>query len=416
MKSHIRLLALSGGLLLTLACSTLTTAFPTPASTAGPTLSAQSQQLKVFQAIWQAVNDHYVRADFDGVNWQAVGDTYRTRVVAGLSDDDFAAAMRAMLAELPAGQASFQTRAERLEAETADTTRYEGIGAFISFRTTPTPHVVILEVMDESPAAKAGLQPHDSIYAIDGQPVRTDEADTVADRIRGPADTSVTLTVASPDGQRRDLSVARGAVTISDYLRGGSVTDLFLVYYRLPVITDPQLAANIAEHLLTMAAQFKAKGVILDLRVAHSGGAEWPLPGMLTLFANGELGEMYDRAHSEPLTVEGKDFGGSQTVPLAILIGPDTQGLPEIFAGALRDAGRATLVGLPTPGAIQGYENFPLPDGSRLFLATSSFRTRQGTDFASSGLQPDIAVNSDWDVVTSDADPVLEAAITQLSK
>ena len=103
-------------------------------------------------------------------------------------------------------------------------------------------------------------------------------------------------------------------------------------------------------------------------------------------------------------------------MPLVILIGPDTQGLPEIFAGALSDAGRAILVGLPTPGAIQGYEDFPLPDGSRLFLATSSFRTHKGTDFASSGLQPDIVVNSDWDTVTSDSDPVLEAAITQLTQ
>jgi carboxyl-terminal processing protease len=246
--------------------------------------------------------------------------------------------------------------------------------------------------------------------------VRADEADTAADRIRGPADSSVTLTVQSPGRPRRDVTVPRGNVTVSDALRGGGLRELELIYYRVPVITDPQLAATMAEHLLTTAAQFKARGIILDLRVAHSGGSDWPLPGMLTLFGDGQVGETYDRTRSEPLTVEGKDFGGSQNTPLVILIGPDTQGLPEILAGALRDAGRATLIGLPTPGAIQGYEAFPLPDGSRLFLATSSFRTSQGTDFASRGLQPDIVVNSDWDAVTTEADPVLEAAIAYLTE
>ena len=99
-------------------------------------------------------------------------------------------------------------------------------------------------------------------------------------------------------------------------------------------------------------------------------------------------------------------------MPLAILIGPDTQGLPEVFAGALRDSQRAVLIGLPTPGAIQGYEEIPLPDGSRLYLAVSSFRTAGGVDLATTGLLPDIRVQSDWDAVTSDNDPVLEAAIS----
>ena len=70
----------------------------------------------------------------------------------------------------------------------------------------------------------------------------------------------------------------------------------------------------------------------------------------------------------------------SQTVPLMLLIGPDTEGSPEIFAAALQSTGRARLIGMPTPGAVEGFTEVPLPDGSRMFLAPSSFRTQHNVD------------------------------------
>src|SRR3990172_4002820 len=128
-----------------------------------PTASADAaSQLQIFETAWEAVRDQYVRADYNGVDWNAVGDQYRARISAGLSDDEFAQAMRDMLAE------------------------------------------------------QAGLQPHDSIYAIDGESVRADESETVATRIRGPANTSVTVTVQSPGGRRRNLTIPRGQITAAD--------------------------------------------------------------------------------------------------------------------------------------------------------------------------------------------------------
>src|SRR5215203_3259 len=123
-----------------------------PTATPVPTVAATERQLKVFDAAWEAVRDEYVRADYSGVDWDAVGAEYRPRVAAGLSEDDFTLTMRAMLASLPNSQALYQTRAERLEQETADNTTYHGIGAFIAFRETPVPHVVILAVVEDTPA------------------------------------------------------------------------------------------------------------------------------------------------------------------------------------------------------------------------------------------------------------------------
>src|SRR4029077_16645705 len=122
----------------------------------------------------------------------------------------------------------------------------------------------------------------------------------------------------------------------------------------------------------------------------------------LTLFSNGNLGEFYTRTTTETVTITGQDSGGSQTLPLVLLIGPDTAGSPEIFAGALQGARRATLVGLPTPGDLEGFSEVLLPDGSRLLLATSSFHTKDGIDLAKSGLTPDVKVDTDWDAVLPD--------------
>jgi carboxyl-terminal processing protease len=405
-----RWLILVGGMVFGLGCSAVTSLSATPVPTAAPTLSAAERHLSVFETIWETVRDQYVRTDYDGVDWEVIGQTYRAQVSAGLSEADFADAMRAMLAELPTGQASYQTRAERLEAETSATSTYQGIGAFISFRVAPEPHVVILSVIQDSPAELAGLKAHDSIYLIDGAAISADEATTVVNRIRGPAESSVTLTVETPGEGRREVIVPRGRITAVDFLRGRYDTDLEIAYYRLPVTSTGRDAELIAQDLADIPAEANLRGIILDLRVARNSGAAWPLAELLALFGNGDLGEFYGRDSTDLLTITGQAVGQSQTAPLILLVGPDTEGSPEIFAGALRGARRAVLIGLPTPGAVQGFSEIALPDGSRFFLATSSFRTPDGVDLATSGLQPDVQVNSDWDQVTTDSDPALEAA------
>jgi carboxyl-terminal processing protease len=379
-----------------------------------PTIDPVTRHLAVFQTAWDAVNTQYVRQDFDGVDWESLGNEYRGRVTAATSEEEFAQTMQALLANLPDSQATFETRAQRLEQETSDRRVYHGIGAFISFRAEPEPHVVVLSVIKDSPAEAAGLEPHDSIYAIDGVAFTEADAEVPAERIRGDPDTTVVLSVQSPGGQRRDLSIDREQIVAADVLRGGYLDSVGVAYYRVPVSAESTLADIIAENLSNLSPSDPLHGLVIDLRVARSGNGSWPLSQMLTLFGNGDLGEYYSREGSDPLSVEGRDLAGSQTVPMMILVGPDTEGSPEVFAAALQSTGRARLVGLPTPGAVEGFSEVPLPDGSRLFLATSSFRTHDNLDLASTGLTPDITVSGDWDEITTDQDPVLAAAVSLL--
>lgn len=403
---------LAGLLAMTLACSRLQSAAPT--ATPAPTAASTERHLSVFEAAWEAVRDQYLLADYGGVDWEAVGEEYRAKIAAGLSEDEFTAAMDAMLATLPDDQALYQTRAERLEEETTDQSVYHGIGAFIGFRETPQPHVVILAVIQESPAEAAGLEAHDSIYAVDGVPFAVEDARGPAERIRGAPETSVTLTVQSPGEERRDVVVPRQEIRATDVLRGGLLTTLEVAYYRVPVIATASLASAIAGDLEAISATTQLRGIVLDLRVSRSGTGEWPLGEMLAIFGNGALGEFYTRTTTDPVTVEGRDVGGSQTLPLILLVGRDTEGTPEIFAAAMQASGRAQVLGQPTPGSVEGFDEIALPDGSRLFLATSSFRTSDHVDLARSGITPDQEFDADWDQVSIDEDPVLGAALSLL--
>src|SRR5262245_49294523 len=78
------------------------TPFPTPTLPAPTRVDASvtSRQLDVLSGLWNAVNDHYVYPDFRGHDWAAIGERYRALVEQGLTDDDFYAAMQAMIREL----------------------------------------------------------------------------------------------------------------------------------------------------------------------------------------------------------------------------------------------------------------------------------------------------------------------------
>lgn len=426
MRLQRRLLAVSlATLFASLACATLTnlaqqlpligaTATPVPTAIAVSPEDQQRQQ-EILEAIAAAVREQYVREDLDGVDWEAAVQQARQKIEGGVSEEGFAQAMRDLTAALPRGNADYETRAERIEAETRATDTYQGIGVYFGFRETPEARVIVLSVIQDSPAQAAGLLPHDSIYAVDGEPIKAEERRTIQNRIRGLADSPVTLTVQTPGQQRREVTITRGQITSGDPLRGGLLGTSGLLYYRIPVAAPSDMADLIAQDLTEKANAQTLSGVILDLRVASSN-VNWPLEQMLALFGDGPLGAVYTRQASQPLEVLGVDAGGSQDLPLVILIGPDTRGVPEVFASFLQAAGRATLLGLPTPGEIDILSSIALPDGSRLALATTSFKLPDGADPALTGVSPDQRVDSDWDTHDEDTDPARDAAIEALSK
>jgi carboxyl-terminal processing protease len=398
----------------TLACTTVTSRLSSPATptAARPAIpDIVTRQLRVLDAIDTAVRDQYLRDDLD---WDTVVADYRTRIEAGLSEQEFIETIRALAGEFPPGSARYLSRAERIAAETAGTGTFTGIGVYWSFRAEPEPRVLILAVIEDTPAERAGLQPHDAIYAVDGQPIRVEDRETIVNRIRGPKGTSVTLTVQTPGEERRDVTITRDTIVSADVLRGTVFEAAGIVYYRLPVVAGSDLAETLAQDLNDQPQE--PAGLILDLRTSRGIEAETLLQ-LLTLFGDGEFGQFYTRTESETIRLTGINVNGSQTAPLVILVGPDTAAQGEILAGALQAAGRATVIGLPTPGETELLSEIELPDGSRFSLVTASFRLPDGTDLGLRGIQPDIRVEGDWDSFSRpEDDPALQAAIKELTR
>jgi carboxyl-terminal processing protease len=381
----------------------------------GPSTTAQDHQMKTFDALWKNIEDSYIYFDTADVDWQALHDQYVDQINAGLSAEEFTTLLKGLETDLPAGSIVYQSRPERLTADTTDASTYDGIGAFVGFRENTVPHIVILAVIDGSPAEAAGLKAHDSIFGIDGNPVLLEEGLDAVNRIRGPAGSSVSLEVQSPGKPQRTVDVERAKLTSTGKLEAYNIVGTDYAYLLFPPLGYTGLDQDVFNSLQKLSADRELKGLVLDLRIANSS-RDWPLDALFTMFHNGKIGELYNRSQKQTVEVKGEDVFGSQTVPLVILVGKNTNGFSEIFAASLQMYKRATIVGETTPGDVETQSSFYLPDGSRVFVASTSFRLSNGEEIGNTGVKPDVQIAASWDQVLPSDDPVLDQALEILGK
>jgi carboxyl-terminal processing protease len=381
----------------------------------GPQVSLQEHQTQTFDALWTIMQDNYIYYDTANVDWDILHEKYQAEIDKELSAEEFDSLLRELEADLPESSILYQSRMERIESDIADTSTYEGIGAFIGFNLEPEPHIVLLSIIDGSPAEKAGLKAHDSIFAIDGNPISSNEGVNAVQRVRGPAGSTVTLTVQSPGGAMHEVQVQRGKLAANARLEAFQVTGTKYGYLLFPPITYDNLLQDVIAAMQTFTTNQNLDGLIIDLRIAGSSGS-WPLESLYTMFYNGEIGEFYNRLDRQILQVEGQDVFSSQSVPLVILVGKNTQGFPEILAGGLQLNQRAIIVGETTSGRIESSTGYFLPDGSRVYIETTSFVLSNGDEIGLNGVKPNIQIEAGWDEILATRDPVLDAAVQQLEQ
>ncbi|MBL6979975.1 MAG: PDZ domain-containing protein [Anaerolineales bacterium] len=396
------------------ACSGLKaepTTTPTPEPVLVPT---QNHHLETFDALWETIETHYIYGEVLAGELQALKDQYKIQVLSMISGEDFSALIHEMLTNFPGNTASWQSREERLALDlSSEDISYQGIGAFVSFREQPEPHIVLVEVMNGSPAETAGLRDRDSIYAIDGLPFTAGEGFNTVQRVRGPAGSDVALTVQSPGKDQRIVVVTRGSVVPqSKKISMDFIDSTSVVYAEFPRITYGDMAFDFFATFQAFSETQAIEGLIIDLRV--SSGSSWPLVQLLSMFTDGQVGMTMSRTGGFPANVVAEDYFNSQNIPVVILIGPDTWGQSEIFAAAMQISNRATVMGLPTLGLIEGSESFPLPDGSVLSIATTTFVPADQRQIGILGVQPDIVIEALWETQEPGNDLVVDAALKYL--
>jgi carboxyl-terminal processing protease len=262
----------------------------------------------------------------------------------------------------------------------------EGIGAEVRMKNG---QLVIVAPIDGSPAQRAGLKPGDIILRVDGKEVSGLPLDQAVERILGPANTPVKLTILYPQiRQTRDITILRARVTLQNVtwmqLPGTTVVHLRIVTFSKGVTRELREA-------LFAIQKDGVSGLILDLRNNPGGLYEEAISTASQFLQSGNvLLEKNALGKVQPVPV--RPGGAALAIPLVVLINGGTSSGAEIVAGALQDAHRAKLVGEKTFGTGTVLESFPLSDGSALMLAIEEWLTPLGKVIWHRGISPDVVV------------------------
>jgi carboxyl-terminal processing protease len=269
---------------------------------------------------------------------------------------------------------------------------YEGVGIEIQMKNN---QIVIVAPLDNTPAQRAGIQAGEIILKIDGKDISGYTLDQVVKNTQGPAGTQVTLTVQDPKkGTTRDVTLTRAKIAVQNVtwrpIPGTTIADLRISAFSSGVSDDTAKALRaIQDQHMT--------GVILDLR-NDPGGLLDEAVGVSSQFLKSGNVVLEKDAQGQITPVPVKSMRVVNNLPMVVLVNEGTASAAEIVTAALQDANRATVVGATTFGTGTVLNEFPLSDGSALFLATLEWLTPNGQTIWHNGISPNVAVQLPADV------------------
>ena len=275
-----------------------------------------------------------------------------------------------------------------------------GIGAEIGLRNNkPT----IIKPLENSPAQKAGIKAGEVIIKVNDEASSDWSVEKVVSKIRGEVGTSVKLTLLSGD-QTREVSVVRQNI-VSPAVE--SEIDGEIGILKVNRFGDDTVSLS-----RKYASEFVEKGVkkvILDLR-NNPGGTVGAAQGLLGIWLDNQVA-MTERRGSEIVktlrTTGTPILGNMKTV---VLINGNSASASEITAGALREYGKATLVGQKSYGKGSVQIVLGLPGGSQMKVTEARWYTPKGKNIDKTGIEPDVKVDLSSDDVNNNVDPQMDKA------
>ena len=275
-----------------------------------------------------------------------------------------------------------------------------GIGAEIGLRNNkPT----IIKPLENSPAQKAGIKAGEAIVKVNDEVSSDWSVEKVVSKIRGEVGTSVKLTLLS-GGQTREVSVVRQNI-VSPAVE--SEIDGEIGILKVNRFGDDTVSLS-----RKYASEFVEKGVkkvILDLR-NNPGGTVGAAQGLLGIWLDNQIA-MTERRGSEIVktlrTTGTPILGNMKTV---VLINGNSASASEITAGALREYGKATLVGQKSYGKGSVQIVLGLPGGSQMKVTEARWYTPKGKNIDKTGIEPDVKVDLSSDDVNNNIDPQMDKA------
>lgn len=264
---------------------------------------------------------------------------------------------------------------------------YVGVGIQVLGRGTDA---VIATVFADSPAQRAGLAKGDVITAVNGVSMAGKPLNTVTDAIRGTKGTPVTVTVRTPAG----ATVTGHMVRTELHLELVQTSMRTVAGHKIGVIRllefDQGAAAAVRQAASSLAAR-GATGLVLDLR-GNPGGLVDEAVDVVGAFVPKGSPVVTTVGLHDPRQVLKTTFAPVTTLPLVVLVDRYSASASEIVSGALRDDGRAILVGQKTFGKAVVQRTVTLPNGGALHYTIARYLTPKGFDLNHKGLTPNVVV------------------------
>lgn len=318
----------------------------------------------------------------------------------------FVGALRGMVAALDDPYSTFFDTSETAEFAQEMVGEFNGIGAEIGIKKD---QLVIIAPLPNSPAAAAGLQPQDSIFAIDEQSTAGMSVTEAVMRIRGQQGTTVTLVIDRATwAEPRPITITRDTIHVAS-VRWEFSDNVAVVSVNSFNDDTMQLFNQAVQDILTKQPQ----GIVLDLR-GNPGGFLDQATGMASAWVDSGpvVIEAFDGQRKELLAAGGAHLKGFRTV---VLVNGGSASGSEIVAGALQDSKRAIIVGEQTFGKGSVQELIPLSDGSSVKLTVARWLTPSGRSIDEAGITPDEVVAFSAEDAAAERDPQLTAALQLLA-
>ena len=348
-----------------------------------PPSFAATEQVALYDTVWRLINAKYVDQTNNMQDWSKWRRKYDNHIK---TDEDAYVAIRTMLASLDDPYTRFLDPKEFSEETSNIKGSLKGIGVQIGTRDSK---LMVIAPIENTPAEKAGILADDEIIEIDGVSTKGMTVENAADKIRGEEGTSVTLVI-KRKGEIKSYKIQRQEIevkAVTTKTPHDTALNPDIGYIRLSSFISKNAAVEFEKALIEQANK---KGYIIDLRSNPGGLLSNAVIISQMCLSNKVVVSTIDRdGYKDTLRTQRPIL---TTKPLVVLINKGSASASEITSGALRDNGRALLIGEQSFGKGLVQEINKLPNGSGVNITVQKYYTPNGTDINKKGITPDIVV------------------------